>query len=142
MTLDPNSKEDIDPSKSLSRELEKGQFNELQEKLDYRYINFLKMVIESSRHKMTKEYEVFRFLYDRFPYFSSCTFDCRELIRHNLSHEECFLKFPKQHHDGRTIYDWAMVPDERINVSAPCSVRSSNRPPYSYVIFDHMAIMS
>ncbi|KAK0084837.1 hypothetical protein PV325_006363 [Microctonus aethiopoides] len=64
-----------------------------EQKPPYSYISLTAMAIWSSKEKMLPLAEIYRFIADRFPYYRRDTRRWQNSLRHNLSFNDCFIKY-------------------------------------------------
>ncbi|CAF0732611.1 unnamed protein product [Didymodactylos carnosus] len=76
----------------------------------YSYIALITLAIESSKNGMMTLNEIYKFIQERFPYFSQNQQRWQNSIRHNLSLNDCFIKVPRTSGShGKGNY-WAIHP--------------------------------
>ena len=80
----------------------------------YSYVALITMAIKSSpHHKMTLA-GILKFIYENFPYYRTCPLQWRNAIRHNLTLNDCFVKLPRDLHDGNRGHYWTVDPSSEM----------------------------
>ncbi|KRX98920.1 Forkhead box protein I1-ema, partial [Trichinella pseudospiralis] len=88
------------------------------EKPPYSYVALISLAIKSHPHRRMTVAEIYRYIENHFPYYSSLQGSAKRgwqnSIRHNLSLNTCFIKIPKENmlscSDRKGNY-WTLAPD-------------------------------